>query len=279
MPDILSVFSKWWKFILGLSLLTALTAFLVSLISPKKYLSTATALPLNSITSDKARIFNSNIQELYSDFGLPEELDRVEGTGKLDTIYIATANEFKLADHYNIKPSGESNYKAVVKLKKNSRIAKTAYGELQIKVWDEDRNLAAALANSLLKNIQDIHQHIQNESNKTVLQKINEDYVAKQMQYRKSFDSMQFSSKADADISGANKTALLDQLQQYQKLITQYEIAIKTNPPVLMVVENARPTLWPDKPETVQIILISFFIALFSSFLFALFVESRNQIA
>ena len=100
MPDLISVFSRWWKFILGLSLVAVLIALIFSLLSPKKYLSIATALPANSLLTDKARIFNANIEALYAETGTPDELDRLEGTAALDTLFIATAKEFGLAQHY-----------------------------------------------------------------------------------------------------------------------------------------------------------------------------------
>ena len=94
MPDLITVFSKRWKLIAGLTLLSVLIAFVVCLISPKKYLSTATALPANTLIADKARIFNNNIEALYSDFGATDELDKLEGTAALDTIFIAAAEKF-----------------------------------------------------------------------------------------------------------------------------------------------------------------------------------------
>nr|MBA2745006.1 hypothetical protein [Flavisolibacter sp.] len=164
MPDLFIVFARWWKFILGISLLAATIAFVVSQFSPKEYLSEATALPANSMVADKGRIFNNNIEALYSDIGTADELDRLEGTAVLDTLYIAASDSFNLAAHYNLPESGESGFKAARKLKKNSKIARSAFGELKVKVWDEDRNMAAAVANFLMQRLGSIHQHLQNEN-------------------------------------------------------------------------------------------------------------------
>src|SRR6476661_960143 len=179
MPDLLIIFSRWWKFILGLTAGAVILAFLITLLLPKQYLSTATALPANSLVADKARILNANIEALYPEIGLPDELDKLEGTAALDTLFIAVANEFKLDDHYHIPASDESMDKAVLRLKKNSHIARTGYGELRIKVCDEDRNTAAAMANSFMKRMQELHQYLQNENNLVVLQRLKEAYAAK----------------------------------------------------------------------------------------------------
>src|SRR5678815_5332905 len=112
MPDLLLVLTKRWKLILSITLLATILALIFALLSPKKYLSVATALPVNSVTADKARLFNSNIEALYSEFGLPDELDRMEGTAKLDTIYIAASEKYHLNNHYSIKAVSYTHLRA-----------------------------------------------------------------------------------------------------------------------------------------------------------------------
>jgi tetratricopeptide (TPR) repeat protein len=276
MPDLLTVFSKWWKFILGLAMAAVVIAFLITLLLPKEYLSTATALPANSLVADKARILNANIEALYPEIGLPDELDKLEGTAALDTLFIAVANEFKLDDHYHIAASDESMDKAVLRLRKNSHISRTGYGELRIKVWDEDRNMAAAMANSFMKRMQELHQHLQNENNLVVLQRLKEAYAAKQQLFTQYADST-VSTGAAQELKAAQKTTLLEQLKQYQLAMDQYELAIKTDPPVLLIVEKARPALWSDKPRTLQIIILTAIAALLFGFLLAVSFEGRKN--
>ncbi|MFL5786911.1 MAG: Wzz/FepE/Etk N-terminal domain-containing protein [Flavisolibacter sp.] len=275
MPDLFFVFTRRWKLIILITIVATLLAFGATIISPKKYLSIATALPANSVLSDKARIFNSNVQSLYSDIGTADELDKIEGTATLDTIYIKTSKDYNLAGHYLIADSGESIYKAAIELKNNSRISRSAYGELKVKVWDKDRNLAAALANSLLQNLQVLHQHLQNQGNSIVLQRIKEDYAAKRKLYQQLNDSVHSQSSAENnDIFKAELDGLMDQIQQDDKLIGQYQLALNTNPQVLLTVENARPSLWPDKPKVLETILLTFFASFLFSYLISLLLES-----
>ena len=275
MPDLVEIFERKWKFILGLTVLATVVALIAALLSPKEFLSTATALPANSMTGDKARIYNQNIELLYSEFGTADELDRFEGSGALDTLFIATAAEHQLAAHYGIEASDESLYKAALKLKKNSRIQRSAYGELLVKVWDKDRSTAAALANSLMGKMQELHQHLQNETNINTLRQLNEDLIQKEKDYRVLSDSS--SNGAGADISKARKAALLEQMQDEEKLIGQYKLAIASNPQVLFTIENARAPLWPDKPKIAETVLISFFAAFIFSFLMSLVLERRKK--
>lgn len=275
MPDLLLVFSKRWKLILLITVSAIIIAFIFTFLSPRKFLATATALPANSVFADKARIFNQNIQELYSDFGSADELDKIEGTGKLDTLFIAASEEFKLDRHYNIPSSDESVYNAALRLKKNCKISRSGYGELKIKVWDEDKNICAQLANFLMKEIQELHQHLQNESNISTLAKIKETYALKEKEY------MQLSNSVANDanpIVKAKMATLTDQLQTYQKMMDEYQLAIDANAPVLLVVENARSALLPDQPRVMETILFVFFGSFAFSFLLALFIESRKPL-
>ncbi|MBD0333389.1 MAG: hypothetical protein ICV66_12115, partial [Chitinophagaceae bacterium] len=158
MPDFLYILRKWWKKILGLAVIAVAFAAILLFLKPKQYLSVTTALPASSFASDKASVFNNNIQELYEAFGTPDDLERIIGTASLDTLYIAASQKFNLPEHYHLKNNNEASYKAALKLKKNSKILKNEYSELKIKVWDTDAGTAAQLANFLLKKLQEIHQ-------------------------------------------------------------------------------------------------------------------------
>ncbi len=277
MPDLVTVFSRWWKFILGITLLAAVLSLIVSMFSTKEFLGEATALPANSMVADKARLFNNNIEALYSDIGTVDELDRLEGTGILDTIYIAASDSFDLAGHYKEPESRESRFKAARKLKKNTKVTRTAFGELKVKVWDEERNMAAALANFLMRRIGQIHQHLQNENSLGILQKMEEEFAKKQEQFRTISDSVQSLRGADAEMMNARKNALLEQLTSYQQAIDQYRLSIHTNPPVLLVVEHARAPLWHDKPKSFQTLIFTIVASLAVTFLMALYMESRKH--
>jgi hypothetical protein len=282
MPDLLHVFSKRWKLITLITLLATAVALIIALLVPKKYLSVATALPVNSVTADKARIFNTNIEALYSDFGTPDELDRLEGTARLDTIFIAASEKFDLGEHYSYGNSTEGNYLGAVRLKKNSRISRSSYGELKVKVWDVDRIFAADLANFLMQRIQELHQHLQNQSNLLVLEKLKQQYALKQVEYVQLADSIGKGTPAKSvevrsEMSKARLASLSDQLKQYESMIGEYQLAATANSPVLLMVENARPAIWPDEPKVLAITLLTFFTALVFSFLLVAFTDSRNK--
>ena len=275
MPDIFYLISKWWKQILLVVVLSVIAVGIIVFIKPLKYLSIATAVPANTVSSDKGRIFNENLEALYSTLGSGDDLDIIIGTGQLDTLYLAVTDQFNLYDHYKINGEKDAaRRKAALCLKKNSRIIKSDYRELKVKVWDTDKNLAPQLANALIEKLQSIHQDLQSISNaatlaslKTSLQKIKD-----------SLDHIH-----NVFIAGNNKmtdtsgqAVLKGQLQKYQQLIGEYQLMVDSKPLSLIIEEIARTALCADKPKRWEMISAAAILSFLFSLLVALVLEKRK---
>lgn len=291
MADPIGIFIRRWKFIALLTLAATVLALVISLLRPKEYTASATALPSNSLITDKARIFNTGIEALYPEIGTPDELDRIEGSAKLDTIFIHVSKAFDLVPHYQISPSDEAIYHAANTLKKNTEIRRSAYGELKIQVWDGDAELAANVANALLDALNELHQQVQTVNNKRVLENLKKGLAQKQAQLDsihadvRNYGGPSVNPPNDTLLNRQRKqiyslpsTQLMqEQIAQYQKLISEYELAVGTMPQALIAVERARPSLFPDKPKVLQTVLLAFGASLLFSFLLAAYTENRRQ--
>lgn len=276
MPDIFNLLARWWKQML-LVIIVAIAIVAVIVFSEKpRYLSVATALPASGVLADKATIFNDNIQNLYPSLGSPDDLDKILGTAQLDTVYIAVAMAYNLWDHYKIENKGEQTWQSAAMLRKNSKVYRSEYGELKVKVWDTDRNLAPQLADAILEELNSIHQAVQTVSNKRVLQILKEE--ANRLRHSL-FDGTLAALRSQIpliDTTGKGKF-YLGQLQQYDQLIMEYELALNTNPDVLVVVEKGRASLAPDKPQRLKILVATAVISFLFSFLLALYLERRKR--
>ena len=274
MPDLFYIFSKWWKQVLLVTVCVTVIATVVSLLLPKQYLSTVTALPANSLTADKSVFFNTNIQHLYSYLGTGDELDKFEGTARLDTLYKAADRDLSLAEHYNLN----EQYKVIKELKKNTKISRTEYGELKIKVWDKDASMAASIANSLFKNLQEIHQNLQTRASKIILERLYNSYDS----LRRRPATLE-ATNYDTSSTLENRNQLIEAasvnteyISQHTKLINEYRMFVNLNPPTLLLVETASASGKPDKPLIPEIIIVTFFTAFLLSVLIAVFLESRK---
>lgn len=272
MPDIIKIIERWWKAIAIVTIITTSIVAVILFSQERQYLAVTTALPANSSTFDKARIFNENIQYLYSNVGGGDEIDRFLGTAALDTLYKALVKEFGLVSYYKIE--GENiEKKAIKKLKSNIKVVRSPYNELQVKAWDKNPQLASNLANSFFDKLQRMHQALQNQTNALVLKNL----MANFEQAEKAHEALDDSANASPALVNIKKQALQQQLLSLQKIIGEYQVALSINPPVLLSVEKATISEKPDRPKRLQIMMLVFFGALVFGLLTAIFLESRKQ--
>jgi hypothetical protein len=265
MPDILVLFRNWWKQIALMVILALLTSGIIVYLKPPEYLSVATAVPSSTYSTDKARLFNSNIQHLYSALGTPDDLDIIVGTATLDTIYLAVAVKFNLWDHYKIKDTGlMAVKKAAAQLKAATKVMKSEYGDLKVKVWNTDKQLAPQLANALLLELQLLHQHLQNAGNESNLKGLG-------------FSQVKLMAELATAVDPAEKQKLQKQLDECEQLMTQYQLMLDNKTPALIVVEQARAADWPDRPKRLQWMLAAGALALIFSLLVSLVLERRKS--
>jgi len=250
-------------------ILSLLTVGIITFLKPRQYLSVTTAVPASSFASDKGKIFNENIQALYSTLGTPDDLDMVLGTANLDTVYLFVTDQFNLFDHFKMKEKGTAaRNKAASLLKKNTKVMKSEYGDLKVKVWDTDKNLAPQLANAVMNKLQAIHVVLQSAGNEATLLGLQSGKKKIQLQA----DSITGISEQ----AGERKKVLQAQVQQYEKLICEYQVMVDSKPPVLIVVEMAKPSARPDRPRRMQIMIATAVLSFLFALLAALILERRK---
>ena len=278
MPDIFYLVSKWWKQMLAVIIVSLLAVGVVTFLQPRQYLSVTTAVPANVVATDKARIFSENIQGLYSNLGSPDDVDMIIGTAQLDTVYLAVTDQFNLFDHYKISNSRNIRMKAARLLKKYSRVMKSGYGELQVKVWDTDKDLAPQLANAIMSKLETIHSRLQNANNQQALQSLQR--AIKEIQI--DIDTINILkgnsiiAEQSAESYNVRRKVLLNQLEEYQKLAAEYQLLTNSGSQVLLIVEKARPATRPDKPEWIQIMIAVAVLSFLFALLVALVLEKRK---
>lgn len=273
MPDMYSLIGRWWKQILMIVVLSLIVSSAIVFTKPQLYLSIATALPGNPLSADKSRVFSQNIEALYSDFGIADDLDMMVGTAQLDTIYLAVTDQFNLYDHYKLGDDSKGRQQAARKLKKNSRIIKSDYGELKVKVWNKDPKLSPQLANALMETLQQHLMSLQSQHNRQVLGMLRNSAA----DVRKNYDSLAVVGLPATASVEVKRKALAIQLQEFEKLISEYELSIASNPQVLRITERARPAIYPDKPRRAEILTATGILSLLFGLLLALVLDRKKD--
>jgi uncharacterized protein involved in exopolysaccharide biosynthesis len=280
MPDLFDLMWRWRTQILLLVITTLIATSVIVFLIPKRYLSVVTALPAPAYGTDKNSVFSQNLQNLYSTIGAPDDLDKILGTAHLDTVYRSVIAQLDLTNHFGFsKTNANAISKAASVLQKHTRVIKSDYGELKVKVWDVDRYFAANLANALMEKLQQMHQDIQSVNNSMILTKINEEYLKKKIDYEKLTDSLQHVSNAAlTDLLTVEKSLLLQQIQEYEKLTSQYRLMIDAKPQALIIIERATPAVAPDQPKPLQAITAAVILSFFFGLLAALVLNRRKPV-
>lgn len=259
---------------LAVVLLSLLVVGAITFLKPRKYLSVTTALPVSTVGSDKSKIFNENIQYLYAALGSPDELDRIIGTANLDTLYLAVTEQLDLFEHYKIKKQADNALvKTAALLKENTKVIKSEYGELQVKVWDTDKNLAPKLANALMEKLQAMHTNLQSAGNEAALKGL----IAGKAKIELQIDTLASGLEPGTEKIAAKKEVLSGQLRLYEKLIGEYQLVVDNKSPMLIIVERAKASFRPDKPKRMQIMIATAVLSSLFALLAALAAERRKN--
>lgn len=220
--ELLPTLRKHMRFLALMVGLPTFVALLICLLLPKEYLSRVSVLPANSRFSDKSRYTAEEITELYSVFSSGDDLDRLYATARSWPVMTKIIDSFGLVKHYRIRKDDERGRENALKMfRKNCGIFKTEYGEMHIKVWDRNRQLAADIANAMVAQTEKAHQEMYRAYYATSLQKLERAYAALQ--------------STEGDVPGGDSTGLrrpppTHQLDYYRRAMTDLRMALLTPP-------------------------------------------------
>jgi hypothetical protein len=162
-------------------------------------------------------------------------------------------------------------------------VIKSDFSELKVKVWDIDKSLAPQLANAIMEKLNAIHQSLQNESNVTALNNLKAgrekitfetDSLTNSLQYDSANALLRSTIITTENIRARTmrRNIMLEQLVQYEKLISQYQLMVDSKTRVYLVVQGIG---WPDKGNCFTDTLV---LSLVFSLLLALLLEKRKAV-
>lgn len=270
MAETAGVLQQNWKKILLFTVLSALVATITVFLMPKQYRSTAKLISANPQLADKSRLFNDNIQGLYSYFGSGDDLDRIMGIADLDTTYKQLVDTYKLIEYYQLgnDPLPVLKRQAVLKLKKDLSFQRTEQGQLKIICWTKEQVLSASIVNTIIAIVEKQLETIWQANYEDMRDKLSRSVKETEQQYQRLTDSLTHTSSAQALLIQRHMETLLDQLTQYRKTEATFKLMGETAPKALYVLESAVPAAKAERPDKPAIILA----AAIAGFIFSLLV-------
>lgn len=276
---------RGWKTIAALTLLSVIAAAVTVFLLPPYYRSAATIVPGNTVLADKARLFNNNIQHLYSYFGSGDDIDRIYGIADMDTSYKQLVDEFALADYYNLTGDdrAEQRSKAVLCLRKDLDFQRTEQGQFRIIAWTKDKQLSANLVNRMVAIIIETETAVWQNNYLRSSAALDSQINAMENNYRQLSDSMpadiiKARQPSAVEVLAARRQSLLEQIKQYQAASNEFKLAAQSSPSVLYTLEQAVPAVKAGRPEKLSIILASVLAGfVFSSLLVLVTGHKRDE--
>ncbi|BFG70715.1 hypothetical protein KACHI17_15960 [Sediminibacterium sp. KACHI17] len=278
MANTVQVLQKNTRFIFFFTLLAMLIAFATVMLVPKYFRSSARIIAANPQLADKSRLFNENIQALYSYFGSGDDLDRIIGVADMDTTYKQLIDQFDLINYYELQ--GDSvpllRRKAVLKLKKDISFQRTEQGQMRIICWTKDSRLSANIINSMIEIVQGKLESIWLSNYQDAVSKLNASILINEQRYASLSDSISKVKPAQQTLLQKHMETLLEELSRYRKTAASFTLMGETAPPALYVLETAVPAAKAERPDKLNAILISGLAGFLFSILFLLLKDRRS---
>jgi len=274
-----ALLQKQWKTILFFVLVTVAAATVTVFLVPQYFKSSAIIVSANPALADKARLFNSNIQTMYSYFGSGDDLDRIYGIADMDITYKRLVEEFSLIQYYQLDDDSLSllRQRAVLHLRKDLSIQKTEQSQIKIICWTKDKQLSSNIVNRMVAIIEETETALWQKNYSHSLSQLNQSIDGMEKEYQALSDSISKTMGGKHELGIAKQQTLLEQLRQYRKTADEFRLASENPPPALYVMESAVPAPKAERPDKGAIIGAAFIAAFIFSCLLVLLNDRKNM--
>jgi ABC-type dipeptide/oligopeptide/nickel transport system permease component len=274
LQNIITSIKKQFKVVVFLLVAIPVLTFLLSLLLPNLFKSSVVIYPANNYLNDRNYYYKSNIQNLYSQYGGDDDIDKIIEIGSLKNVLEFISDTLKLPAHYKINEDNVAlaNFKAGKKLDDRIQFLYTKNNALEVSVWDNSPAMAAKILEILLLKINNYILNLQNQkvANEVVLIDNKIKLIKNQLQLHSS-DSAQNSitSKITAE-------AIASQLSETEKL----KMSVLASPNAGRAFYQANDiytSIKKDKPKRLIITAFSAMAAVVLAILFAI-IKQYNKI-
>lgn len=271
---VFEVIRKRWKQSVIFVFIATLSTGAVLFFQKPYFKSSAVFTAANPNIGDRSNIYRTEFWEQYFYYGGELDNDRLMAIAKSEEMCRFMVDSFQLIKHYQINATDErAAFLAEYEYKENTRIHKNEFGHVSINVWDTDKKIAAAIANAVMKRVNEKSVASVNNMKLEILEKLKNDFSAQKDSLLQVEKNLQIN--ADAFLL-ARKIDLISQLNEKEKLIQQFNTSVN-NVSALFVIEEALPAYKKDKPQIIAGMIMAAVISFIFSVLLLLFLEWKAR--
>jgi LPS O-antigen subunit length determinant protein (WzzB/FepE family) len=302
---LLNVLIRWKKPIAALTTISVIAAIAVSLLMNDEFESVAVFYPVNPAMTDRQMLFNEKGTDQYIDyFGSKNDINRMISIAYSASVIDFLLNEYNLHERYRIDTTEKLwQYKTRTELLSKYSVKKSELGAIEVTIVDEDRLLAAEMANKVVELVDKLSKEIIMRNKMKVLDIYKAKYDEKESEVHTMADSLSVMrikyaieelESPDGQIvmvKGNNVQMVevfkillrrhMNAIKDLNVITTIYEqhlATLKDDVSAVYIVEQAYPAEKKVKPMRSLIVLSAFFIALFVGIAGALIAERIVEI-
>lgn len=250
MLELVSIIFRWKWHLIAVCFLAGLISAITLLSKPNYYQSVAVFLAANPYNVDRTSIFSRTPGEypVYL-FGNSQEIDRLISIGRSSPLIQSVISEYNLQQHYEVDASDPmAMVKTTERFMKNYSIIKNPLDAIEVIVEDTDPQLAANIANSVVKKIDATYSNITNKSKTTLTQTLQHNIDALK-QRLKEIDIQIEENPANLSFLQQTKTTLTNDLNEAETIKAQYNTLANSESSAVYILENAAASLKKSKPK------------------------------
>lgn len=281
--DFLKILIKYRVFIIIVWLLAAIGSVTAALLMPNYYMSSTRFYPSNLATFDRGYLFSTESREkVLSYFGDKQDVNRVLSIANSSELIDHVINYFKLYEHYEIDTTSQNwRYKVQRRFSKNFKALKTELDDVEISVWDTDRELAATIANHFTLKVDELYSKLLRErnhnnklsvTNRLIALEKEMDTLSQQLANISDTTAVQYSTLAK------KQRSVVEDYNTWSKLMGQYEATTGYDFRSIFVIEKAYPSDKKDRPVRWIIVVSAMLLVTFVTLIGVVLVEKYKEI-
>jgi len=250
MLELISILFRWKWPLASVCILAGVISAIVLLLKPNHYQSTAVFLAANLYNIDRSSIFSRTPGDypVYL-FGNSQEIDRLLAIGRSSPLIQSIISQFNLQQHYKIDTKDElAIVKTTERFMNNFSIIKNALDAIEVTIEDEDPQMAADMANMVVKKIDETYSNLTKESKNKLTQTLQFNIDA--LKQRLNQIDKQIAEKPNSiSYLQQSKTSLINDLNEAETIKAQYNTLANNETSAVYILENARASLKKSKPK------------------------------
>jgi capsular polysaccharide biosynthesis protein len=302
---VLKVFIKWKKQITVFVGIATAAAAVVTLMIPNYYESMSIFYPTNPALTDRQMLFNDKGSDQYFDyFGSKNDVNRMLAIAYSADVTDFLINEFNLGSHYKIDTTDKLwRWKTKKKLMSNYTAIKNELSAVEITIVDEDREIAAGMANQIVEMIDKLNKAIilKNKLNILSIYKTKKEEKEietrmfadslSSMRVRYNIEELESPDGGIISIKGNNANAVehfkillrkqynaIKDLNNVTTVYEQYNATLKDEVSSVFIVEKAHPSEKKKGPLRSLIVISVLLLSLFVALVAALITEKASEL-